>query len=312
MASASKPRVLVIRGGAIGDFILTLPAIRLLREGIPNASIEILGYQPIIELAVAAGLADTTRSLDHGSMAKLFVPNVPIKPALLDYFRSFNVVVSYLFDPDGFFRGNMERIGVKTYLEASHRVVSGAGHAAEQLAKPLERIAMWLEDPAPRLKVAAIDLETPKPLVAVHPGSGSIKKNWPLEHWIRLPAAAKAVGLDVKFALVTGEAEAERGVTAQIKEAWLGLDFEHWDQKPLTELASRLAACSAFMGHDSGISHLAAACDLPCLLLFGPTDPRTWAPRNPAVRVLEEPTGDLAFLSFSRGWAEMEDFLREC
>jgi ADP-heptose:LPS heptosyltransferase len=312
MASAPKPRVLVIRGGAIGDFILTLPAIRLLREGIPTASIEILGYQPIIELAVAAGLADTTRSLDHGSMAKLFVPNVSIEPTLLDYFRSFNVVVSYLFDPDGFFRGNMERIGVKTYLEASHRVVSGAGHAAEQLAKPLERIAMWLENPAPRLKVAAIDLEMPKPLVAVHPGSGSIKKNWPLEHWIRLPAAAKAVGLDVKFALVTGEAEAERGITAQIKEAWSGLDFEHWDQKPLTELASRLAACRAFIGHDSGISHLAAACDLPCLLLFGPTDPRTWAPRNAAVRVIEEPTGDLALLSFSRGWAEMEAFLREC
>ncbi len=310
MASASQPRVLVIRGGAIGDFILTLPALRLIRENIPGASLEILGYQPIIELAVAAGLADTTRSLEHGSMAKLFVPNVPIEPALMDYFRGFNVVVSYLFDPDGYFRGNMERIGVKTYLEASHRVVQGAGHAAEQLARPLERIALWLDDPAPRLNMAAVERGTNKPLIAVHPGSGSLQKNWPLENWVRLPESALAAGLDVRFALVTGEAEAERGITTQMTEAWSGREYVHWDQLPLTALASRLMACSAFIGHDSGISHLAAACDLPCLLLFGPTHPQTWAPRNPAVRVVTEPTGDLSQLPFAKGWAEMEAFLR--
>ena len=64
-----RPHVLVIRGGAIGDFILTLPAIRLLRENIPNAHIEVLGYKPIVELATAAGLADATRNLEHASMA---------------------------------------------------------------------------------------------------------------------------------------------------------------------------------------------------------------------------------------------------
>ncbi|MBK8094458.1 MAG: hypothetical protein IPK32_21480 [Verrucomicrobiaceae bacterium] len=38
-------------------------------------------------------------------------------------------------------------------------------------------------------------------------------------------------------------------------------------------LASRLSTSAAFFGHDSGISHLAAACGVPSLLLFGPTDP---------------------------------------
>jgi heptosyltransferase III len=41
-----------------------------------------------------------------------------------------------------------------------------------------------------------------------------------------------------------------------------------------------------FIGHDSGISHLAAAVETPCLLLFGPTDPAIWAPANLQVRVL--------------------------
>src|SRR6187549_2463937 len=120
------PRVLVIRGGAIGDFILTLPAIRLLRENIPGAHIEILGYKPIVALAVAGGIADATRSLDHASMAQLFVPKAKLDDALREYLRSFNLVVSYLFDPDSILRGNMEAIGVKTFLEASHQVTAGA------------------------------------------------------------------------------------------------------------------------------------------------------------------------------------------
>jgi heptosyltransferase-2 len=55
---------------------------------------------------------------------------------------------------------------------------------------------------------------------------------------------------------------------------------------PLTTLANLLQNCSFFLGHDSGISHLAAAVGTPSLLLFGPTDPAIWAPQNAQVRVL--------------------------
>lgn len=292
-------RALVIRGGAIGDFILTLPAIRLLRDSIPDVRIEILGYKPIVELAVSAGLAESVRSLEHGSMAKLFVPNVPIDRELLDYFRGFNLVVSYLYDPDGYFRGNMERIGVRTFLAASHHVEPGAGHAAAQLARPLEKLAMYLDDPAPKIGLAIpAGSAGGRPVIAVHPGSGSLKKNWPATNWSRLGRELSEVFPHCRLALVTGEAEAERGVTKAMLEGWRGLDFLHWDQMPLTQLAVNFSTCAAFLGHDSGISHLAAACSLPCLLLFGPTDPATWAPRNAGVQVLSDASGDLQRMSF--------------
>jgi len=70
----TRPRVLVIRGGAIGDFILTLPAIRLLREGLPNPHLEVLGYPGIASLATAAGFADAVRSIEHGAMAPFSRP----------------------------------------------------------------------------------------------------------------------------------------------------------------------------------------------------------------------------------------------
>lgn len=308
----SQPRVLVIRGGAIGDFILTLPAIRLLRENIPQAHLEILGYPSIIGLATAAGLADSIRQLEHSSMAKLFVPNVALDEALLSYFRSFNLVVSYLYDPDGYFRGNMERIGVKTFLEASHRVETDKGHAAEQLARPLEKLAMFLDDPAPRLMFEPVAAHPPaKPIVVLHPGSGSLKKNWPVERWIQTVRKLHQSHPQHQLAMVTGEAELERGITAQMLDRLQGIDFLHWDQLPLPELARRLSGSHAFVGHDSGISHLAAACGLPCLLFFGPTDPATWAPRNETVEVFAVPEGDLTLLDEPSGWAAIQMFLHK-
>ncbi|WP_170157373.1 glycosyltransferase family 9 protein [Roseimicrobium gellanilyticum] len=325
MAAPARPRVLVIRGGAIGDFILTLPAIRLLRENIPNAYIEVLGYKPIIDLALAAEVADATRSLEHGSMARLFAPKAPAEGELADYFRSFNLIVSYLYDPDGHFRENMERMGVKTFLACPHRVVAGKGHAAEQLAKPLESLAMYLEDPAPRIAVAepvaapetivrfASSLsETPaaSPIVALHPGSGSLKKNLPVELWIAAGRALSTAFPLVRLALITGEAEHERGITARVQEGWQGLDYLHWDQIPLTQLAGHFSSAAAFIGHDSGISHLAAACGAPCLLFFGPTEPLTWAPRNAGVQVVSAPEGTLEDWPADRALAEMRRFLQ--
>jgi heptosyltransferase-2 len=50
---------------------------------------------------------------------------------------------------------------------------------------------------------------------------------------------------------------------------------------------------SIFIGHDSGISHLAAAARANCILLFGPTDPNVWAPRNENVQVLRARNGEV-------------------
>jgi len=308
MAAAGRPKVLVIRGGAIGDFILTLPAIKLLRENIPNAHLEILGYQPIVELAVKAGLADATRSLEHGTMAKLFVPGATIDEGLVAYFKSFNLVVSYLYDPDGILRANMESMGVKTYLEASHRVTAGHGHATEQLARPLERLAMYLEDSATTLIIASAEGQS-QPQVVIHPGSGSVQKTWPLERWLEIGNRITANFPQVQLVMVTGEAEQERGITEQMLSGWEHLDIEHWDQLALPELAGCLSHATAFIGHDSGVSHLAAACGLPSFLLFGPTDPAIWAPRQPKVEVHQEPSGNLGHLSPDLVWPAMSVFL---
>ena len=65
---------------------------------------------------------------------------------------------------------------------------------ARQLARPLEQLALWLEDPAARIFPSEEDVAEAqtllstlsRPLVAIHPGSGGERKNWPVVRWLEV------------------------------------------------------------------------------------------------------------------------------
>ena len=291
-------RILVIRGGAIGDFILTLPAIRLLRENFPEARIEILGYDHIISLADGRYYAAATRSIEYGAMAGFFIPHSELASDLVEYFASFQQIVSYLFDPDGHFEANLRRAGAKNILRAFAKI-DDSDHAARQLARPLQSLALFIEDAAATIHLADKDHAfaarflaecDERPLIAMHPGSGSPRKNWPLEKWTELGRAL--LDRAAQILLIGGEADEER--VAALCAEWNTAPILVARHLALPHLAALLARCRLFIGHDSGISHLAAAVGAPCLLLFGPTDPAVWAPANPQVRVLVAPDRELA------------------
>ncbi|MFL6588960.1 MAG: glycosyltransferase family 9 protein, partial [Chthoniobacterales bacterium] len=85
-------RILVIRGGAIGDFVLTLPAIKLLRESFPSARLEILGYKHIAALAENRFYAHAVRSIESGSLSRFFTRDAVLPSDLRDYFGSFDLI----------------------------------------------------------------------------------------------------------------------------------------------------------------------------------------------------------------------------
>src|SRR5437762_12411566 len=102
-------RVLVIRGGAIGDFILTLPSLKALRDGYPFAHIEILGYKHIAALAENRFYAQAVRSIEYGPLASFFTENSELPAELAAYFASFELIISYLYDLDRLLGGNVHR-----------------------------------------------------------------------------------------------------------------------------------------------------------------------------------------------------------
>jgi heptosyltransferase-3 len=289
--SGTRGKILIIRGGAIGDFILTLPALAALRRRFPDTHLEVLGYPHITRLALAGGIVDEVRSIESRPLAGFFARGGQLEEGLAAYFSGFAVILSFLYDPDGIFRQNVARCSGAQFIAGPHRPDEAADlHATEVFLKPLERLAIFDADPRPRLK-----LTTPNGCslpagqwLALHLGSGSEKKNWPEENWREL-IAHLLDDTDFRFLLVGGEAEHDR---LQRLFALLPASRVRLAQsRPLVELAQLLKLCIGFIGHDSGISHLAAALELPALVLWGETRQSIWRPLGDNITIITSTAG---------------------
>ena len=278
----TRGKILVIRGGAIGDFILTLPVLAALRRQFPQARLELLGYSHIAQLALAGGLADEVRSIEARPLAGFFARHGTLDAALQEYFASFAITISFLYDPDEIFQANVARCSKAQFIAGRHRPDENADvHATEVFLKPLERLAIFDADPVPRLSLHTI--RSTQHALALHPGSGSERKNWPETKWAEL-SQQLVRSPEMNLLLVGGEAE--EGRLTRLAAALPPSRAQIADRLPLIELARRLTGCRAFIGHDSGISHLAAALGLPTLVLWAETAESVWRPQGNHVKVL--------------------------
>jgi len=287
--TAARVRILVIRGGAIGDFILTLPAIAALRAQFPEAHIEVLGYPHIARLAVEGGVADRAQFIEARPLAGFFARGGELAVDMANYFSQFSLIVSYLYDPDEIFRSNVGRCTQAQFVAGPHRPDERAGvHATKVYLKPLERLAIFDANHVPVLNFKPQPADAGAPWLALLPGSGSEEKNWPEANWadliVRLARAAS-----LHFLLVGGEAESGR--LERLVEALPPGRFRLAQSLPLPELGALLQGCVGFIGHDSGISHLAAAVGLPGIVLWGRTVEEIWRPPSEKVVILRHPAG---------------------
>jgi heptosyltransferase-2 len=282
-------RILVIRGGAIGDFLLTVPALQAVRSAWPRAHLALLGNPAVADLARAAGLADEFRSVDRADVVSLFATGQELDSGIRFWVGSFDLIVSYLHDPDGVVENHLHAARTGRLVCASPLV--SAGHAVEHFLRPLGSLGLRVGDvewqplalPASsaargRERVAALGDR----VLALHPGSGGRRKNWPLHSFLELAATVER---DDRTAPLFVLGEAEHAVRAEL-EALAGRGRVLAD-RPLLEVAEATSACAAFVGNDSGITHLAACLGRPTVAVFGPTDPAVWGPRGPRVRIVQ-------------------------
>ncbi len=287
--SASVRRILAVRGGALGDFILTLPALQQLRRAAGH--LELLTRPAYGRFARDFGIVSGWRALNAPDATGLTVAGGGLSPSWQQWLGGFDAVVSWVPDPDGVFQEQIRRCGVADFHQADARC-SGPGPAAQQLSAGLP---LWAREahPAPPFCLFE-DCTTPPEsnLIAFHPGSGSARKNWPLERWLMVLPELQRLRPACRWLVITGEVEAGilPGLHRDLERS--GLPWESLHDLDLTFLAQRLRPCRAFFGHDSGISHLAAACGVSCHLLFGPTDPAIWAPEGATMPPCRAPQGD--------------------
>ncbi len=284
-SNVMAPRILVIRGGAIGDFILTLPVFSALRERFPQADIEVLGYPHVATLALSGGLAKTVHAIESPGLAMFFTKSGSFELEWRNFFEQFSIVISYLFDPDRFFENNVMTCGTRQFIAAQYRPdETKAIHASDVFLKALERLTIFDSDPVARLQLSCMDKIENR--LALHPGSGSESKNWPEYNWREL-IVYLLENSPMNLLLVGGEAEGKR-----LQRLANGLPAERIEiaqHIPLHELAPRLTKCNGYVGHDTGVTHLASALGLPSLVLWGQSNETVWRPLGEKVRILNLP-----------------------
>jgi ADP-heptose:LPS heptosyltransferase len=287
-------RVLILRPGAIGDTLVTLPALLALRRRFPAAEIEVAGNAAALPLAASSGLVDHWIGFDDPRITRLFMAGE--SPAD-DHFRGLDLAVAWGRDPDGTLRSALARRGARRVVVAPSRPEHDRPvHVAQHLLRTLAPLGIAPDDPAawlPEIRMPAeavaraeAELATAgldrRPFVAIHPGSGSPLKNWPAEHFARMRDELMRVH-GLATVVLAGPADAAALATLHDAPSEGGAVLV---DRPLLMLAAVLRRAAAFLGNDSGLGHLAGLLGIPTLCLFGPSDPVLWTPLGPRVRAV--------------------------
>ena len=256
-------RRLIIRPGAIGDFIVSLPALECLAADY----LEVWAAPQNVPLVRFAACA---RSIPSTGLDLLGVTDPP--QGLLDDLRGFDSVVSWYGANRPDFRELVSRLGLPFHFFQALPPEGAGLHATDFYLRQARAIATCAGDGIPRIPCADPGGAMRQDFAVIHPFSGSPKKNWPLENFRALAATLERT-MPVHWCAGPEDPPLEGAV--------------HIDN--LYELACWLAGARLYAGNDCGITHLAAAVGTPVIAMFGPTDPAVWAPRGPNVEVRRWP-----------------------
>ncbi len=270
-----------MRAGALGDALLLRRAIYALKRG--GCSVTLLS--PAGDVLLGPGPAEADRLLrwEAPQTARLFADG----PAEHPERGRFDAAVAYT--RNAALALNLETLATRVE-SLDPEPPPGARHASEWLATPASALGFEAEAEPPSVAPTAEESEKARSLfaslptgfLALHPGSGAAVKNWPVERFRDL---ARRLSPGRRWLLVSGPAD--EAATATLREE-PGAVVAH--DAPPRVLGALLSQAEAYVGNDSGVSHLAAAWGAPTVALFGPTDPRTWAPRGILVEALRAGT----------------------
>jgi heptosyltransferase III len=180
---------------------------------------------------------------------------------LLERLCSFDQIVSWYGSKRLEFRTALAGLGFDCVFHDALPPDDSSLHATDFFAAQVGAPAGLI----PRLQIQQVEA---RGSVVLHPFSGSARKNWPLDRYRELAS------------LLPGPVEWLAGPEQQLADA---VRMEN-----LGELARWLAGARAYVGNDSGITHLAAAVGVPTVALFGPTEPGVWCPRGENVRMVRQ------------------------
>jgi len=276
-------KILIIRPAALGDTLMLAPALSNSREW---GEVIVVGRNPGIDFLrpLVSGCLDFEGPGWHALFMDAPEPDVRLPVHEADR------IIAFLNDPQGVVRKSLERF----FPSASIAVLPGyppeneSVHVALYLARAMEKSGL------PVHAEKAMDDATKHPLLFpgnrrrvrtfFHPGSGGAQKNFPPEFWLDLLRAFREKIHLVKElpVVLLGPAE-EKLVPLFSEEKWVDVLLS----PDLARLFLLLQEALLYVGHDSGITHLAAMLGAPTIALFKHSSVAQWRPLGPRVKVIE-------------------------
>jgi len=276
MVTSRSPEVLVLHPGALGDVLQAVPALAALKEG---NRLTFAGQMRLAGFLAATGVVDQALSFDSLGLESLFAGD-EVSPEIRSRLARFGRVVSWFGSRDALFAERLRSIVPGTLLAPpvpetgppptvwEHLLATLApwGVTAPSGLTPLKLPEAWKDEA--RQALSRLGRADRRPLLFVQPGP---------EHFApMIRDVARASGCQVLVHRGPADKEAADRLTRLLDLPVLMLV-----EPPLHLLAAILREASAYLGGDSGVSHLAAAVGAPAAILFPPATRERWAPWSP-------------------------------
>lgn len=273
---------LVLFPGALGDFICFLPTLLALRKA-RGPSLTLVAKPALLELLSLPQL--TAVSIDRSEIADLFADSTPLRPQTQALLGGRSAAYSWTGARESSVGARLGSMTAGAVNVLPFRDMRPGEHAVDYYARSAGVTPVLPVRPALRIDrdwfadyATSNDLKG-RPLLAIHPGSGSPAKNW--TGFGDLAAAWLArVGDGGRVVFLRGPAE-ETHPVFEARPSVVALDGIS-----LSQVAAVLDGCDVYAGNDSGISHLAGAVGATGVVLFAGSDPDVWAPRAAGLSVL--------------------------
>lgn len=265
---------LIIHPGALGDVLQAVPALRGLRAVAPAAPIIFVGQPRLGRLLVELGAAQQARAFDGFGLEALF-GDAPAPAALAEAVSRVKYVVSWFGSRDETYRRRLRALVPRALVAPP--VPDDDTPVWRHLLGTLAGWDLAIPERVEPLRAPPLGVATPRPGLVVHPGSGGDWKRWPAERFAEVIGALRhRRAFEVLVHQGPADAEAASRLLALLEgDAGALLEPE------LPHLAAVLGAARAYLGGDSGVSHLAATVGAPSVVLFPPATRRRWAPWSP-------------------------------
>lgn len=301
-------RGVILQPGAIGDCILTLPLAAFMKDALSLGGVDILGHSEYIGILPGRTCIDGISSIDSIDLHRLFVETKAFDlkdgDPLINAFSGYAWIASFLGEPDSNFEQNLIFTAICSHSAEvitlsmkppkdypGHLTDFYIQHFIKQSGFSLQPRQVHPDDCSIKASEAdmthgkellkEIGLDSDSKLIVIQPGSGGLSKCWHIDNLLAIAKELGFKGIEVIFLL--GPAERDRLSNTTIKN--MGGVAKCLTDLSLSQVLELLCCTNAFIGNDSGITHLAAALGVRTLAVFGPTNPAVYKPIGPDVTV---------------------------